>query len=138
MSGESERGFEGLRSSNDRDNHGPASVRSGSSRSGSIPALVNNSGHAGARERSPRGGREPDALSGEESFRPIRGRVSSRASSPLAIADRRGFEDRERRSQRTLMDDRAGAETRMVPHEDEDELVNDLNNLTPRCEHGGG
>ena len=129
--GESERGFEGLRSSNDRDNHRPTSVRSGSSRSGSIPALTNNSGHEGARERSPRGGRAADALSGEESYRPVRGRVSSRASSPLAISDRRGFEDNRRRSQRALMDDRAAAETQVVPFEDEDDFEANLSNLIP-------
>ena len=112
MSGESERAYEGLQSLTDRDSHRPASVGSRSSRSGSLPALINLSGQAGARERSPRGtGRGSDALSGEESFRPIRGRVSSRVSSPLPIADRHGFDENERRTQRRLTDDRASTES---------------------------
>ena len=132
MSGDSEKAFEGLQSLNDRDSHRPASVGSRSSRSGSMPALINLSGQAGARERSPRGtGRGSDTLSGEDSFRPIRGRVSSRVSSPLPIADRHGFDENERRTQRRLNDDRASTETRVVPFEHEDELVDDLADLIP-------
>ena len=130
--GESERGSEGLRSSNDRDNHRHASVRTASSRSDSIPALTDNSSRAGARERSPRGSRASDANSGEESYKPVRRRNSSRASSPLPISDRRGFEDESRRSQRALMDDRATADTRMVAFDDGDEFFeSNLGELMP-------
>ena len=82
MSGESERAYEGLQSLTDRDSHRPASVGSRSSRSGSLPAL----GQAGARERSPkRTGRGLDTSSGDDSFRPIRGRVYNRGDSPLFL-----------------------------------------------------